>query len=363
MNTTHSVSVVIGRFQPVHRSHLQEVLIPALTGSDELIILLGSSQRPRTPKDPWTDLDRAEMIARGFADSGYTVRRVSDFHFICGNKRVFISPIKDSIYSNAAWQMNVQEAVRDSVSLIREAISADTSVDIYLYGVDRDESTFYLNMFPQWKSRTLTRDGSQDTVNGTMCRQLIFSGLSDQWVPLVTPGVAAFIRDWMATDHYKSIKAEFDFLKFYREEISKFKYPVIFQTADNIILWKGHVLLCNRKAFPGKGLWALPGGFVDQNETILKSAIDNAREKTRIDLKPEWLLTSRTFDNPKRSLRGRTITTVHLWKLPDHYSFDVEPGKNTSKVKWVPFCDVATLSSQLFEDHYDIIMDMLSSVR
>ncbi len=362
MNTVHRVAVVIGRFQPLHRAHLEEVLLPALSNSDELIILIGSSQRPRTPKDPWTDTDRAHMIALGLRDSGLPINATSAFFLQTGNKRVLIQPIRDSIYSNTAWQMNVQEAVRSAVATIKNDLSSDVAVEISLYGVDRDESTFYLSMFPQWKSRTLTRDGRRDTVNGTMCRNFIFSS-NNSWESLVTHSVREYIQQWTTTPEYKAILDEYTFLNFYRQEIAQFKYPIIFQTADNIILWKGHILLCNRKAFPGKGLWALPGGFVDSAQTIQQSAIENAREKTKINLRPEWLNCSRTFDNPKRSLRGRTITTVHLWKLPDSFTFDIEPGKNTSKVKWFSFCDIATLSDQLFEDHYDIIMDMLSVIK
>lgn len=364
MTELHRIGVVIGRFQPLHKAHLSEVLLPALKQVDTLIILLGSSRRPRTPKDPWTDENRADMIYLGLRDSGLDFNQAEPFYLYDrdSKKSVYIVPIRDSAYSNTQWQLNVQEKVREVVAKVRGKLLVPQEIEISLFGVDRDESTFYLDFFPQWKSKTLVRDGKEDKVNGTMCRDLIFTFDEDEWSRMVCPSVASYIRNWTKTPAFDAIAEEYKFLSLYRDEMSKFKYPVIFQTADNIILWKGHVLLANRRSFPGKGLWALPGGFVDATKTIQQSSIDIAREKTKIQLKPEWLVASKTFDYPKRSLRGRTITTTHLWKLPDTFSFDVEAGKNTNKVQWFQFCDVMQMSDVLYEDHYDIIIDMLAKV-
>lgn len=366
MSEAHQLGVVIGRFQPLHKAHLSEVLLPAINQTDTLLILLGSSQRPRTPKDPWTDSDRAEMIWLGFKDSGLKLRRLSEFCFADDDKTILIMPIRDSAYSNTSWQLGVQESVRQAVESIKELSSEPIDVDVSLFGVDRDESTFYLDMFPQWKSKTLIRNGKEDVVNGTMCRDLIFTRPDfgkETWSDNLVPSVTGFIDSWLKSDAYRGISEEYFFLKHYKAEMSKIKYPVIFQTADNIILWKGHILLANRRSFPGKGLWALPGGFVNVDKSVQQSAIDNARDKTKLQLKPDWLVTSKVYDAPKRSLRGRTITTAYLWKLPDSFSFDIEAGKNTNKVKWFQFCDVLQMSSVLYEDHYDIIADMLSNVK
>lgn len=380
MNELHRIGVVIGRFQPLHKAHLSEVILPALQQVDTLIILLGSSRRPRTPKDPWTDEDRADMIYLGLKDSGVKIDPYGKFLLrtpghLAIQKSIHIVPIRDSAYSNTQWQLNVQEKVREAIANEKRCGNmsdfggpriGDKEVEISLFGVDRDESTFYLDFFPQWKSKTLVRDGKKDIVNGTMCRDLIFSHADwnrEEWDELVTPSVADFIVKWIKTAYFENINAEFNFLNNYKNEMLKFKYPVIFQTADNIILWKGHVLLANRRSFPGKGLWALPGGFIDSNKTIQQSSIDIAKEKTKLQLKPEWLVSSKTFDSPKRSLRGRTITTAHLWKLPDSFNFDVEAGKNTNKVQWFQFCEVMQMSDVLYEDHYDIILDMLSTIK
>ena len=53
--------VFIGRFQPFHLGHLS-VVKAGLDQAEQLIILSGSSHRPRSVRNPWTADERAEMI-------------------------------------------------------------------------------------------------------------------------------------------------------------------------------------------------------------------------------------------------------------------------------------------------------------
>lgn len=68
------------------------------------------------------------------------------------------------------------------------------------------------------------------------------------------------------------------------------------------------------------GLWALPGGFVEADETLLQSAVREVAEETRLDRTlahiAEHLLVSHVFDYPKRSARGRTITHGFHFRFP-----------------------------------------------
>jgi bifunctional NMN adenylyltransferase/nudix hydrolase len=364
MHDEINVGVVIGRFQPLHICHLSEAILPALDESDTLIILLGSSHRPSTPKNPWTDSDRAEMIHLGLKDAGMTVEAYGNWLLKIGasdttQKTVYIVPIRDFAYSDIQWQMQVQEKVREIVSSCSNLDSKYESAKINLFGVDRDDTTFYLKLFPQWIDKTTKRDKSSDQVKGTMCRELIFaSGAKGhgEWGKYLSPQVSEFILNWCNSISFSSLKEEFDFLKRYKADLSGYKYPIIFQTVDNIILYKGHVFLLNRRSFPGKGLLSLPGGFIDSSLTLLQSALSIAKEKSKLNLKLDWLVASKTFDYPGRSLRGRTITTAFLWKLPETMNVIVA-GAN--KEHWYQLCDIMKMSDFLYEDHYDIIIDML----
>ena len=73
---------------------------------------------------------------------------------------------------------------------------------------------------------------------------------------------------------------------------------------------KTKILLVERRYNPFKGSWALPGGFVEQEETLYQAALRELEEETGIqglDLMP-----FRTFDQINRDPRGRTLSQVFL---------------------------------------------------
>ena len=68
------------------------------------------------------------------------------------------------------------------------------------------------------------------------------------------------------------------------------------------------VLLINRKNEPFRGLWALPGGFVDMGETLEQAACRELHEETGLEgIAMEQL---QAFSEPGRDPRARTITVV-----------------------------------------------------
>ncbi len=78
------------------------------------------------------------------------------------------------------------------------------------------------------------------------------------------------------------------------------------------------ILLIQRKRDPFAGLWAFPGGFVEEDETLEESAKRELQEETGIArLYLEQLY---TFGDPGRDPRGHTVTVAYyaLVKLSDH---------------------------------------------
>ena len=55
-----NVAFVIGRFQPVHKGHLE--LLEACKEFDKVIIMFGSSNESRTKKNPLTFEERAVLM-------------------------------------------------------------------------------------------------------------------------------------------------------------------------------------------------------------------------------------------------------------------------------------------------------------
>lgn len=56
--------------------------------------------------------------------------------------------------------------------------------------------------------------------------------------------------------------------------------------------WQGRILLCLRAIEPREGMWTLPAGFLENNETVSEGARREVMEETRasvVDLKPYGL--------------------------------------------------------------------------
>jgi 8-oxo-dGTP diphosphatase len=81
---------------------------------------------------------------------------------------------------------------------------------------------------------------------------------------------------------------------------------IVFTIAENTL----KVLLIKRLLDPFAGMWALPGGFVRQNETLEEAALRELREETNVsNLYLEQLY---TFGDPQRDPRARVITITYF---------------------------------------------------
>ena len=70
------------------------------------------------------------------------------------------------------------------------------------------------------------------------------------------------------------------------------------------------VVLVRRAAWPHAGKWALPGGFVDIDESLRRAAWRELREET--GLKAGYLEQLGAFGRPDRDPRERVITVVYI---------------------------------------------------
>jgi len=92
-------------------------------------------------------------------------------------------------------------------------------------------------------------------------------------------------------------------------------------------------LLIERKYPPFEGMWALPGGFMNMDETLEEAALRELEEETGI--KGVQLKQFRTFSKTDRDPRHRTITTVFSG-FTDHTTTAPIAGDDAENAKWFP---------------------------
>ncbi|WP_322048939.1 bifunctional nicotinamide-nucleotide adenylyltransferase/Nudix hydroxylase [Paraburkholderia sp. J67] len=326
--------IFIGRFQPPHRGHL-DVLRRALGLASRVCILIGSTDRPRTIKDPFSYDERRQMILALLDEDE--------------RERVLIAPVQDSMYNDGDWLRWIQDAVASELG--------DTSGRrIGLIGHEKDATSYYLRMFPQWEF--VETDATED-ISATEIREQLFAERSNSFVAWAVP---APVHDWLerfrTRPEFAQLKSEAEFIAGYKKAWAAAPYPVTFVTVDALVVHSGHILLVRRRSEPGRGLWALPGGFVNQDERLETACIRELREETGLKL-PEPVLRGsikdrQVFDHPQRSLRGRTITHAFLFHFPVGELPRVKGGDDADKARWVPLNTFARMRDVMFEDHFDI---------
>jgi 8-oxo-dGTP diphosphatase len=90
--------------------------------------------------------------------------------------------------------------------------------------------------------------------------------------------------------------------------IMEIKSPAL--TVDAVIIIEGKFVLIQRKNEPFKGMWALPGGFVDRGERVEDAARREVKEETGLDV--ELIALLGVYSDPKRDPRGHTVSIVYL---------------------------------------------------
>lgn len=342
-NKKHDLAIVIGRFQPFHNGHLQLVKEAAKL-ADKVLILIGSANAHRNFKNPF-DVKQREMLIR-------IALRSTEF----ANK-VNIDSINDFPYSMADW---VDEVTTKTYNHTFKGASK------VLVGYNKDSSSFYLRSFPTWNLH-LTESFS-DGLSATEIREDWINGKVDN--TKIDPFVADFLENNHVYNgkHYQQIVEEYKDIQAYKKAWSKAPYPPVFVTTDAVVHCKGKVLMVQRGGNPGKGMWALPGGFIDQDELIEEGILRELFEETKIDVPKRVAKNSlrdiKVYDEPARSLRGRTITHAGYIDLRSETVLPKVVGADdAADAKWINISwireQVLSNESLIFEDHGHIILDLL----
>lgn len=323
-------AVLIGRFEPFHNGHLA-LLRWALSTASSVLVVLGSARHAPNSKNPFTDAEREGMILASLDASERS--RVSFF-------------LQPDVYDDLEWAMSIRSA----------AITAFPSGKICVVGHEKDNSSYYLRLFPGFP---LVLSESFAPISSTPIREAIFSGddsfpFSEQ---LPAPSLEAIER-FRATERFDILRREWETIRScpHKGKISN--------AGDALAIRSGHLLLIRRGGAVGHGLWAIPGGFMEPDETWLQTAVRELEEETSLALFhteiEASLRSSRIFDHPGRSLRSRVISQAFLFDLGEGPLPPVRPKDDAMEAAWVAFGDIPALRELLHDDHWLIITGMLA---
>lgn len=375
----YDVVTYIGRFEPAHNAHIQNIIY-GLKIANKIIVLVGSANQPRTIENPWSWHERGEMIYASLPKEVHN--------------RVLILPIHDIMYNDPAWVEHVQETVEPHI---------DTNAKNSIIGYSKDETSYYLKMFPQWKQ--IEVEGIDD-LNATDIRIALFENENfDEKIGINLPkGIHNYLKSFMLSPEYDNLIKEYQFQVFHdrmwnmdlmldyfletelnnsndwehdegvveavietlRNKYRVAPYDPYFVTVDMLVLQAGHILLVRRRSEPGKGLFAIPGGYLKREEWTIDSALRELKEETGIKVPPAILRSNIKaddwFEHPKRSLRRRNITHAFIVELPPGELPKVRGQDDADKAKWIPLNVFEKMENILFEDHYHIVKSLLGKL-
>lgn len=139
-----------------------------------------------------------------------------------------------------------------------------------------------------------------------------------------------------------------------------YEYPRPMVTVDAIVVRPGggsgaggaggEILLVRRGREPFRGMWALPGGFVELDEDLPDAARRELLEETGLDV--DTLEQFRTFGKPGRDPRGRQITVAYIAEV----SREIPPpraGDDAREAKWFPLEALPALAF----DHAEVLAE------
>ena len=330
-------AVCIGRFQLFHDAQLA-VLREALTLAPRVAVVIGSAHQARSPRNPFSYEERVQAITLALSPDE--------------RGRVTFLPLRD-VWDEERWVRSVQDAVA--------RLAGSPRARIVLVGHRKDPTSEYLDAFPGW---TLHDVGRQGEVHGKALRAALYAAQDIEpalaaiagQVPATT---LAFLRAWAQLPFLPRLRGEWAELEQEHAKWAMAPYPPVFVTVDAVVRVADRVLLIRRGRAPGKGLLAVPGGFIEQRETAYQSAVRELQEETGFELLPSEmqhaLKAVRVFDHPDRSQRGRVITHAFHFDFGERMLPEIAGSDDAAEARWVPIAELPSLEEQFHDDHFHIL--------
>ena len=324
----YDIAVVCARCQPPTRAHFAALAEAATLAGRVVMLVLNADDAP-SPANPFDNDTRGELLRAGMAGDTSIVW------------------LRDRRYEPARWAAAAAAAV--------QAVAGDGRVVVL---ADHDATSTSLPLPAAWqRAGTEVRLAAAEAA----ARDALLHA-EPAWgrlAAMLPPAVLTVLQDYTRGAAFAHIAAEARFLADYRAAWHAAPYPPVFVTVDAVATWRDQVLLIERGQPPGRGQWALPGGFIDLNETVAVSCLRELREETGVVLEESAIVAHRVFDDPLRSQRGRTITHGFRFVLDALPAAPLAVGADdAAAAAWVPL--TALQPRRMFDDHYFILQTFLA---
>ena len=223
---TADIAVLVGRFQPLHDAH-SALLARALAIAPRVVVVVGSAFQARTPKNPFTWTERAEMIRQALPEAE--------------RARVAVVPMRD-YYDEQRWVASVRQAVAGETG-------GDPTLRIALVGHFKDATSSYLAAFPGWTLDSVERLPGAD---GAQLRDALFGAMPEdahepprwtrRWPPSSTRCRRRRSRSCAPGPRCPSsreLAVEWRMLKHYKDAWRAAPYAPTFVTVDAVLQCAG----------------------------------------------------------------------------------------------------------------------------
>jgi 8-oxo-dGTP diphosphatase len=135
-----------------------------------------------------------------------------------------------------------------------------------------------------------------------------------------------------------------------------YPYPRPALTVDAIVFRihgiRTEILLIKRGNSPFKGMWAIPGGFINMDETPEEAVARELAEETGIT--GVGFFQVHTYGSVNRDPRHRTISIAYAGLLHDQVQI-AKGGDDAAEAGWFPINQLPPLAF----DHHEIVADAI----
>ncbi len=264
--------------------------------------------------------------------------------------RIVIIPLNDHTYHDGAWHQELIKKV--------ELVAAGKSLhkpEIGLVGYKKDETSDYLDWFPEWTS--LLMEEHYGILNASDIREPLFKD-GTILTQYLDRQVAQIIKKWKRTKAYRRLVIEAAEI----EHVHKTYGSGPFLTSDAVIEHRGHILAIIRGGRFGNGLIAFPGGINDGEEPVDCMIRELDEEvglfKLNAGLTPEllksFIVHKEVFDSPRRDGRGHYIAHAFHIVIPDSMERPAVKGDDDArKAHFIPIS--AFKAKKAFADHWHVL--------